>query len=297
MTRFERNSFAQFWFRIATTALLVGLAGCSSMHGVPVRYQDTTATVTAIDLKPADLANLVTADSTNTRNAILNKAIGVIDLRFHELVRAVSGDRQDSAAITSYGNVAFNTAGTLVGSVAAKTNYAAAAAVSSALLGVTEKQYYFDKTLPALVAAMTAARATVEERLRNGMQQDIYEYPGSLALADLESYFSAGTLLAAISNITKRAEQDSADKLDDVRGISAVSGEELAERRAIRDAIGSINPNSLQLGRDALKAAGLADKQTVTDVRKTLLDYYRTQTRTGNLASVTTAFKSAKLIK
>ena len=296
MKRFEDNSFVQLWFRVATSMLLVSLVACSSMHGVPVRYQDTTATVTAINLKAEDLADLVTTESRNERNAIVNKAIGVIDLRFHELVRAVNGDRQDSAAITSYGNIAFNTAGTLVSSVVAKTNYAAAAAVSSALLGVTEKQYYFDKTLPALVAAMTAARATVEERLRKGMQHDIYEYPGSLALADLESYFSAGTLLAAISNITKRAEQDTADKLEIVRAIPAVSDEELAERLAIRNAIGSINTKNLQVGRDALKAAGLPDKQTVKDVRKALLDHYRAQTRSGNLAAVTAAFKTAKLI-
>lgn len=296
MKRFEDNSFVQLWFRVATSMLLVSLAACSSMHGVPVRYQDTTATVTAIDLTAADLAALVKANAPNERNAFVNRAIAVIDLRFHELVRNVNGDRQDSAAITSYGNIAFNTAGTLVSSVVAKTNYAAAAAVSSALLGVTEKQYYFDKTLPALVAAMTAARATVEERMRRGMQQDIYEYPGSLALADLESYFSAGTLLAAISNITTRAEQDTADKLDEVRAISAVSDEELVERRAIRDAIRAISTQNLQVGRDALKAAGLPDKQTVKDVRKALLDFYRTQTRAGNLASVTTAFKTAKLI-
>lgn len=296
MKRFEAKGFVQLWTRVATSMVLLSLAACSSMHGVPVRYQDTSATVTAINLKAEDLANLVTAKAGNERNDIVNKAIGVIDLRFHELVRAVNGDRQDSAAITSYGNIAFNTAGTLVSSVVAKTNYAAAAAVSSALLGVTEKQYYFDKTLPALVAAMIAARVTVEERLRSGMQQDIYEYPGSMALADLESYFSAGTLLAAISNITKRAEQETADKLEDVRAIPAVTAEELTERRTIRNAINSISAKNLQLGRAALTAAGLADKQSVTDVRKALLDYYRTQTRSGNVAGVTTALKAAKLI-
>lgn len=274
-----------FW-RIAGVIVTASLTACSSMHGVPTRYQDTTATVTAIDLTPKDLANLVTSVDRGERNKIMHRAMSVVDLRFHELVRSLNGDRQDSAALTSYAGIGFNTAGTLISSVAAKTNYAAAAAVSSALLGVTEKQYYFEKTMPALVAAMSAARAAVEVKLRRGMQDEVEQYPGSLALAQLEEYFSAGTVLAAISQVTKAAETEKSAQEEKVEEILATTDDQILERREIASAIGGIKVANLQAGNDVLKALGLPEKTSAPEVRKALIDFFRKQARAGDVVNL-----------
>lgn len=272
--------------RIAEVIVAASVTACSSMHGVPTRYQDTAATVTAISLTPKDLADLVVSIDRTERNALMHRAMSVIDLRFHELVRGLNGDRQDAAALTSYAGIGFNTAGTLVSNVAAKTNYAAAAAVAGALLGVTEKQYYFEKTMPALVAAMSAARAVVEVKLRRGMQDDVEQYPGSLALAQLEEYFSAGTVLAAISQVTKAAETEKAVQVEEVERILAITDDQIVERREIASAIGSIKVANLQAGNDVLKSLGLAEKATAPEVRKALIDFFRKQARAGDIASL-----------
>lgn len=286
MNTIQHTPPAQTLWRIVGAIIAASLAACSSMHGVPTRYQDTTATVTAIKLTPEDLANLVTSVDRGERNKIMHRAMSVVDLRFHELVRSLNGDRQDSAALTSYANIGFNTAGTLISSVTAKTNYAAAAAVSGALLGVTEKQYYFEKTMPALVAAMSAARAAVEVKLRRGMQDEVEQYPGSLALATLEEYFSAGTVLAAISQVTKAAETEKTAQVYEVERIVATTDEQILERREIASAIGGIKIANLQAGNEVLKALGLPEKATAPEVRKALIDFFRMQARAGDVVSL-----------
>lgn len=292
----QREYAARIFQRIAGLVVGSSLAACSSMHGVPTRYQDATATVTAIKLTPEDLAELVISESRIERNAIMHKAIAVIDLRFHELVRGLHGDRQDAAALTSYAGIGFNTAGTLVGNVVAKTNYAAAAAVSAALLGVAEKQYYFEKTMPALVAAMSAARAAIEVKLRTGMQDDVGQYPGSLALAQLEEYFAAGTVLAAISQVTKAAEDDKVKQAIRVEQILAVTDEQIVERRNIAAAIGSIKSSNLQAGRAVLNALSLEDKTTPPEVRKSLIVFFRERARAGDIAKLKAALLNEKLL-
>lgn len=286
MNVIQHTLAARTLWRIAGAIVAASLAACSSMHGVPTRYQDTTATVTAIKLTPEDLASLVTSTDRSERNKIMHRAMSVVDLRFHELVRSLNGDRQDSAALTSYANIGFNTAGTLVSSVAAKTNYAAAAAVSGALLGVTEKQYYFEKTMPALVDAMSAARAAVEFKLRTGMQEEIEQYPGSMALAHLEDYFSAGTVLAAISQVTKAAETEKAKKQEYVQEIISMSDDQILERREISAAIASINVANFQAGNDVLKSLGLPEKTTAPEVKRALLDFFRKQARAGDVVNL-----------
>ena len=286
MNTIQHTPTAQTLSRIVGVIVAASLAACSSMHGVPTRYQDTTATVTAIKLTPEDLACLVTSVDRGERNKIMHRAMSVVDLRFHELVRSLNGDRQDSAALTSYAGIGFNTAGTLISSVAAKTNYAAAAAVSSALLGVTEKQYYFEKTMPALVAAMSAARAAVEVKLRRGMQEEVEQYPGSLALAQLEEYFSAGTVLAAISQVTKAAETEKSAQEEKVEEILATTDDQILERREIASAIGSIKAANLQAGNDVLKALGLPEKTSAPEVRKALIDFFRKQARAGDVVNL-----------
>lgn len=296
MNTIQHSPATQTFWRIAGVIVTASLTACSSMHGVPTRYQDTTATVTAINLTPKELADLVDSVDRSERNSIMRRAISVVNLRFHELVRSLNGDRQDAAALTSFAGIGLNTAGTLVSSLAAKTNYAAAAAVSAALLGVAEKQYYFDKTMPALVNAMSAARAAVEVKLRAGMQEDIEQYSGDMALDDLEEYFLAGTVLAAISQITTSAAAEKIQKKADVLKITAVTDDQILERREVSAAIGSIKANNIQAGRDVLKALALEDKTTAAEVRKTLVVFFRQQARAGDLVKLRAALVTAKLL-
>jgi hypothetical protein len=282
---------------LASLVLALGslTSGCSTLHGTPARYQPSADIVKAIKLTPDDLAALVSASTEPDRNGYQNRAIAVIDLNFHQFVRDLTGAREDVAAGAATTTLGLTTAATLVDSAAAKTNYAAFAAATIALLGIVDKNYFYEKTVPALVAAMGAARANVLVRIRNGQRESIDVYNGAAALADLEDYFSAGTILAAIADITARADGEKEAALNEVRSIEAVSDEEIKLRRSLAAAIFSINDQSIAKGKAALAALALPEQKTVKEIRLSLLRSLRPPTK-ERLQMVQKALKDSGLL-
>lgn len=282
--------------RLASALLIVMLAGCSSIRGVPVRYQSTDAIVSAINLVPSDLATLQAAALESERNEYQNKAVSVIDLHFHQFVRSLVDDRTDMAAGAAGTTLAATTAAVFVEGVKAKTNYALFAAGVIGGVGIIDKNYYFEKTAPALVASMGAARANVLVRIRNGQTQSIANYSGAMALADLEDYFSAGTVLAAIAEITSRADNEKQGFLAEVRSIDVPSEDEIVRRRNMSKAIFAIDEQSLAKGKKAVATLGIPEQKSVKDVRISLLRAMRPPTK-ERLDMVHSALKNAELLQ
>ena len=219
--------------------------GCTSLYGVPVRYQPTSAIVDSIELKASDLASLQKATTEADRNALQNKALAVIDLRFHQFVRSLAADRENASAASAGIGLSAATASTFVDSVAAKTNYSLLGAFSLAAFGVVDKSYFYDKTVPALVSAMGAARANVLVRIKTAQADSLSAYNGTSALNDLEEYFSAGTILAAIADISARAESDKQAAIEEIRTLDVASDDEISFRRGLTAAIYAIDDQAL----------------------------------------------------
>ena len=234
------------------------LAGCSSLRGTPARYQSAPDVIAQINLTAADLASLVTADTEIERNAIQNRALAVIDLRYGEFVRNVAADRADSSAAAAGTALGASTAGAFVNSVQAKTNYALFAAAVIGGFGIVNKSYFYDKTVPALTAAMGAARASVLLRIRTNQAETIGQYGGTEALRDLEDYYSAGTVLTAIAEITTRAEDDRKSALEEIRVLNVPTEAEIDNRKKLTKATFDIKDQAAQdKGNLALAALGL----------------------------------------
>lgn len=278
--------------------LVVGTtAGCSTMRGTPVRYQTSAATIEKIDLTADDLANLQAVGNERERNLYQNKAIAVIDLQFHQFVRDLAADRADSATAVAGTTLGASTAGAFVDSVKAKTNYALFAAGIVGAFGIVDKNYFYEKTVPALVAAMGASRAAVLVRMRSSQRELISSYDGTAALSDLEEYYAAGTLLAAISEITSKADADKKSALAEVRALEVPSDTEIERRRKLTAAIQAINDQSMPAAKKALSALGGSQQPaTPKDARLALLRAMRPPT-SENLDKVDKALKAAGLLK
>ena len=115
------------------------------------------------------------------------------------------------------------------------------AATAIGAFGIVDRNYYYEKTVPALVAAMGAARANMLLRIRSSQRDPIDVYNGVAALADLEDYFTAGSILAAISEITTRADGDKQAALDQVRVLEVPTDADIALRRGLSRAILAID--------------------------------------------------------
>lgn len=282
--------------------LLVGLvllllaSGCSTLRGTPTRYLPTAEVVSTINLVPQDLADLQAATSEVDRNVLQNKAVAVIDLQFNQFVRDLVADRSDASAVAAGTTLGASTAGAFVESVKAKTNYALFAAGVVGAFGIIDKSYFYEKTVPALVAAMGAARASVLVRIRGSQRDSIGAYDGTAALADLEEYYSAGTVLAAIAEITARAESDKKASLDEVRALEVPSDAEITRRRSISGAIFAINDSSMDKGKKALAQLGLPEQKSAKEARAALLKALRPPTP-ERIGLVEKALKDNGLLK
>src|SRR5262245_10336233 len=109
---------SSFTYLICLLSLLAA-SGCSTLHGVPARYQPTAAIVESIKLTADDVAKVAMAETQAERNLYQNKAIAVVDLNFHQFVREVTGLREDVTAGTATTALVLSTTGALVNSAAA----------------------------------------------------------------------------------------------------------------------------------------------------------------------------------
>lgn len=261
-----------------------------------MRYQSTEAIVQKIDLTADDLANLQAAGTERDRNVYQNKAIAVIDQQFHQFVRDLVADRADSATGAAGATLGASTAGAFVNSVKAKTNYALFAAGVVGAFGIVDRNYFYEKTVPALIAAMGASRATVLLRMRSHQRDLISSYDGTAALDDLEEYYAAGTLLSAISDVASKAEAEKKTALAEVRALDIPTDTEIDRRRKMSTAIQSINDQSMPAAKKASAALGLVNQPTAKETRLALLRAMRPPTK-ENLDKVEAALKSAGLLK
>jgi len=85
---------------------------------------------------------------------------------------------------------------------------AALGATSAGVAGARtsiDKNIYFEKTMPALLAQMLASRKTTLVKITQGLDKNTTLYPLNQALIDLEDYYNAGTIPGAIAAIAEQA--------------------------------------------------------------------------------------------
>ncbi len=178
----------------------------------------------------------------------------------------------------------------------AKTNYALLAAGLVGAFGIVDKNYFYEKTVPALVAGMRAARATVLLRIRQGQLETLDRYNGVAALQDLEDYYGAGTVLAAIAEVTASAENKTAEALTAVRALEVPTDDEIAGRKTTARAIlGIKDAAAMAKGNQALKALGLPEQATPQATRAALVKALQPRTK-ERIAIVDKALQSAGLL-
>lgn len=126
-----------------------------------------------------------------------------------------------------------NAAGTL----AARGTANALAAGSAGLVGgkaAFDKNIFFDKTLPTLLANMVAKRKEVLVTIRQGLGTDVKDYPLMLALTHLDTYYDAGTIPGTLTAIAADAGATAKKADTDLKTLLVITAapEELQKRRA-----------------------------------------------------------------
>ena len=192
----------------AVIGLVMLLGACASFKGAP-EWPMATDMAASDPLHDAYLKKYYLATTLEARQSIRNEFIevrtGLIDRAYAGFKQTVYTQRVSSAVAVDLATLTLNAIGAAVSDVGTKT---ATSALSGGLIGgqaSIDKNVYFDRTLPAMLAQMDGMRAQVRVRLLDGMLVGVDRYPLMQAAADLDAYFQAGTISGAISAITTQA--------------------------------------------------------------------------------------------
>ncbi len=184
------------------TALL--LCGCAAFDGYPKRVTDPETDIA--ELKPqldaAAIRTCLQAPDLACRNRLIGARMYATDIRFSQFEEELFRDTRRGGFNATLATLGLTTA------AAASTGGAAQAlsGLSALIIGGREafqKEVLSERTVIAIHAAMRTRRAQVALRLRGSLAQPIDNYPVETALADLDAYYNAGTVLGALVGITE----------------------------------------------------------------------------------------------
>ena len=211
------NFTARRLFRIILLGLMGGTAlfsaACAPVVGYPRDPEDTDATLTSLQhyFLPAaecQYQNATPAQKTQIRNEIVLNRMRAYNIEFDNFEKNLWAEGN---IITTGGDlIALVLAGlgATTGSAGTKAALSAATAGVVGAQAAINRDLYYQRTLPALLAQMEANRANVELTVLNGLAKSDSEYPLYKAEIDLESLKNAGSMPSAISVITQKSSQD-----------------------------------------------------------------------------------------
>jgi len=186
-----------------TSLLLVAwclvLSACAPLLGYPKDPEDTDATLSALapyfnGAKDVEYAHAPPAAKTNIRNEIIFARMRAYDITFADFEKRLYGDGN---AVT----LGSDLAGLILAGLTATTGNAATKSVlgaaSAGVIGAKaaiDKDLYYQKTIPALLAQMEADRLQAKAPIVTGMKVPDEQYPLVQAYIDLDAYKNAGSI-------------------------------------------------------------------------------------------------------
>jgi len=199
--------------------LALVMAGCASTGGYPDRPESVKAKLASLQKKyflpGTDVLDaydgLRTAQEKKTyRDAVVYGRLLALDMQFSLFKKTIYREATDS-------NLSLDVLGVGVGAAGAATTSADASRILSALSGgisgtrtAINKDLYYEKTMPALLALMDADRLKIRAQILRGLTQEVSVYPLGRALSDLEDYYQAGSIPGAIAAVVSTAGQTQA---------------------------------------------------------------------------------------
>ena len=283
--------------------LLAGLlAGCASLRygGAPEPSfnADEDLEQLAKIFQPADSISQFYANPTLTgRNMFITGRLTMMNIRYIQFVRQLTTDQQLLDTAGAMLTLGLNLAGTAVGAANTKTILHAIAAGVTGTKEVIDKNYYFDKTIPALVGQMNAERKKALVPILVGLRADLDDYPFAQAVTDLHNYYFAGTFAGAIQGIQVDAAEKEQRQDDIIAKLTPLTVEQVADKAALTRAIGALEPADLPKIQNAIKSldSKVTPAADLEGAKNQLQGYVRGARTPARISEVADAFKSADI--
>lgn len=204
----------------------------------------------------------------SARNKFITGRLTMMNIRYIQFVRKSTSDKQLLDSSVEILGIGLNVAGVSFDSAATKTALAGAAAGVAGSKATIDKNYYFERTITALIAAMNAQRKKSLVPILKGMQKDINEYKFEQAVTDLHSYYFAGTFIGAIQAIQTDASEKERKQDQDIKiaRLSPITKADVTLKESLTTAIGNLKVEDLDKAKAALDLLE-PDEPPPTDIK------------------------------
>ncbi|MER9436054.1 hypothetical protein [Mesorhizobium sp. M0618] len=216
----QRGNAGEVWSRVLADvarwlmalAVVAILSSCTSVAGYPRDYVSGQADAVAFAayFRPAPVEKYLAATDEKIREKLRNRIVygrlAYYDLKYSEFVRSINTESNSLNAGGSLAAITLTGIGAVTGTAATKSALSAASTAVLGGIGQVDKNLFYEKTMPALIAAMDATRAKTLLQISRGLQDSDDEYPLAAAFIDLNRYRDAGSIPSAIGTVGAAAE-------------------------------------------------------------------------------------------
>lgn len=187
------------------------IVGCASIEGFPHDPEDSATTLTALSpfFDGSEEAKYTQTDNPairqQLRDSIVLGRVRAYDIEFDAFERQLYGS--GNAITTGSDLIVLILSGlaATTGDAGTKAALAAASAGVVGAKGIINKDLYYQRTIPALLAQMEANRERAKLVILQGLSRSDAEYSLWIAYLDLDTLKNSGSIPGAIANITQDA--------------------------------------------------------------------------------------------
>lgn len=195
---------------LALISVLAVCAACSPLRGFPDNPDDNDQNIKdlqtlAVDAKAKYYASTDPATLKSLRNRVILSEMQIYELNFTEFQEKLWGDNNLFNASSDLTVLALTGLAATTGNATTKSALAAASAGIIGAKGAIDRDIYFQQTLPAVLAQMSANRDKIKATILNNLNKDDASYPLLQGEADLQVLVRASSIPDAIQSITQTA--------------------------------------------------------------------------------------------
>lgn len=211
-------------------SLIATMPGCATLRGSQDTFISAPAT-TAIDLrlalemyyKPND-ADRLGMTRRDYRDYVAGSVQSGVENRYKKFVDQLQSSNRGSALGLNLLVLGLSGATALAGK-SAIDELATITTVASGARATVDKDLFFERTLPAVIALMDAERAEIKTGIAKNRAQPAERYSLGDALDDLHRLEQAGSIERAFARMTKSAVDDKAAEEERLNTIVAACDE------------------------------------------------------------------------
>jgi hypothetical protein len=218
---------------IGVLALWLCMTGCAIYRPKPPIKNSAVANQMLADISKADLLkeyNGLPESSTDEkakkisrRNQIVNELVFLVDQSYYSFENHFYGSQAAFNVSGDAVNLGLTGVSAVTGSAHLKSVLSAIATGTTGLKTSVDKNFFDQQTRAAIVQKMRAARATQLATMQDEhhMKGNLSDYSLETALADVYSYYDAGTVVGALQNIAQAAGTEQKTAVDQQKVNSA----------------------------------------------------------------------------